>query len=70
MQRSKQCVWNVYPDLQFSIEGIQKGYLFREKWYVKGKELDLGTEPLLINICSVPHSPNPNTLSVLIFAGT
>ena len=29
-----------------SIEGIQKDYLFREKWYVKqGKGLDLGAGP-------------------------
>ena len=23
----------------------KKGYLFREKWYIKGKGLDLGVEP-------------------------
>ena len=34
-----------------SIEGIQKGYLFCQKWYIKGKGLDLGEEPLRINLC-------------------
>ena len=30
------------------IEGVRKGYLFREK---KGKGLDLGAKPLPIKIC-------------------
>ena len=30
----------------FNRSGIRKGYLFREKWYIKAKELDLG-----IKIC-------------------
>ena len=41
-----------------SIEGIQKEYLFREKWYIKRKGFDLGVEPPRINTCSV-HSPSP-----------
>ena len=30
-----------------SIEGVQKGYLFCQKWYIKGERiaLDLGVEP-------------------------
>ena len=27
------------------MEGTQKGYLFYQKWYKKGKGLDLGAEP-------------------------
>ena len=33
------------PFVNNNIEGIRKGYLFREKWYVKGKGLDLGGPP-------------------------
>ena len=51
MQGSKQGMRKEY---HLSIEGIQKGYLFREKWYIKGKGLDLGAEPPCINICRVP----------------
>ena len=29
----------------------RRGYHFREKWYIKGKGLDLGVEPPRINIC-------------------
>ena len=32
-QSSKQGMWKGY---HFSIEGIRNGYLFREKWYIKG----------------------------------
>ena len=35
------------------MEGIQKGYLFCQKWYVKGKESDLGAEPSRIKFCLV-----------------
>ena len=35
----------------------RKGYLFREKWYIKGKRLDLGVEPPGINICWVTPPP-------------
>ena len=41
------------------IKSIQKGYLFREKWYIKGKGLDLGAKPPRKNICWVPLSPAP-----------
>ena len=51
MQSSQQGMWKGYHLL---IEGIRKGYLFREKWYIKGgKGLDLGAEPPCINISSV-----------------
>ena len=36
MQSSKQCMCKGYY-LSLSLEGIRKGYLFREKWYIKGK---------------------------------
>ena len=39
-----------------SIEGIRKGYLFREKWYIKGYK---GVPPR-INICSVPPPGKPS----------
>ena len=29
----------------------RKGYPCREKWYIKGKGLDLGVDPPRINIC-------------------
>ena len=32
-------------------EGIWKGCLLHEKWYIKGNGLDLGAEPPHINIC-------------------
>ena len=51
MQSSKQGMWKGY---HLSIKGIQKGYLFREKWYIKGKGLDLGAKPPRKNICWVP----------------
>ena len=35
MQSSKQGMWKGY---HLSIEGIRKGYLFREKWNIKGSE--------------------------------
>ena len=56
MESSKQGMWKGY---HLSIEdGIRKGYLFREKWYIKGKGLDFATEPLRIKICWVPpHTP-------------
>ena len=54
MQSSKQGMWKGY---HLSIEGIQKGYLFHEKWYIKGKGLDLGAEPPHPNICWVLPSP-------------
>ena len=41
LQSSKRSMWKGY---HLSIEGIRKGYLFRQKWYVKGKGLDLGAE--------------------------
>ena len=31
--------------VQFSMEGIRKWYLFCQKWYIKGKDLELGAEP-------------------------
>ena len=34
MQSSKQVMCKGY---YLSIEGVRKGYLFREKWYIKGK---------------------------------
>ena len=42
MQSSKQGMLKGY---HLSVEGIRKGYLFREKWYIKGKGLDLGAAP-------------------------
>ena len=44
-----------------SIEGIRKGYLFREKWYIKRKGFDLEVEPPRINTCSV-HPPGSKVL--------
>ena len=38
-----------------SIEGIQKEYLFREKWYIKGFGADLGEEPPHTNIPLPPR---------------
>ena len=35
MQSSKRGIWKGY---HLSIEGIRKGYLFREKWNIKGSE--------------------------------
>ena len=38
-----------------NIEGIRKGYLFREKSYItevgKGKGLDLGVQPPSVKLC-------------------
>ena len=50
MQSSKQGMKKGY---HLSIEGIQKEYLFREKWYIKdkGKGLNLTVEPPSISIC-------------------
>ena len=31
-------------------EGMRKDFLLHEKWYIKGKGLDLGAEPPHINI--------------------
>ena len=58
MQSSKQGMWKGY---HLSIEGVRKGYLFREK---KGKGLDLGAKPLPIKICWVPPPPPPQQLAV------
>ena len=33
------------------IESMPKGYLFREKWYIKDKGSDLEAEPPRIKIC-------------------
>ena len=38
-------------------EGMWKGFLLHEKWYIKGKGLDLGAEPPHININWVAPSP-------------
>ena len=53
MQTSKQGMWKGH---HFSIEGIRKRYLFREKknGIKNGKWLDLGAESPRINICWVP----------------
>ena len=40
--------------LVLSKEGLHKGDLFREKWFIKYKGVDLGAEPSCINICYVP----------------
>ena len=48
MQSSKQGMRKGY---HLSLKGVQKGYLFREKWYIEGKGLDLGAEPPRKNIC-------------------
>ena len=65
MQGSKQGLWKEY---HLSIEGIRKGDLFREKWYIKGKGLDLGAEPPCINILlSTPRDlPAVPTVKILI----
>jgi len=55
MQSSKQGMWKGY---HLSIEGIRKGYLFREKWYLKkGKALDLGAGPPHTKMLSTPPPP-------------
>ena len=38
------------------MEGTQKGYLFCQKWYIKGKGSDLGAEPSRIKFVLVPPS--------------
>ena len=63
IQRSKQGTWNGYC---LPIEGIRKGYLFREKLRAKG--LDLGTEPPRINIWWVPP-PFSHSAEYLPFNG-
>ena len=55
MPSSKQGMWKGY---HLSIEGIRRGYLFREKWYIKGKGMDRVVEPPRINICWVPPGYN------------
>ena len=49
MQSSKQGIWKEY---HLSVEGMRKGYLFREKWYVK---IVSGWISGRINICSVEN---------------
>ena len=64
MESSKQGMWKGH---HLSIEdGTRKGYLFREKWYIKGKGLDFGTEPLRKKICWVPPPP-PTPREVQLF---
>ena len=48
--------------VQFSMEGIRKGYLFCEKWYIKGKDLELGAEPPRIK-----HYPLSSLRSPIFF---
>ena len=55
MQTSKQSLWKGY---HLSIGGIRKGYLFREKWYIKRKGFDFEVEPPRINTCSVHPPPS------------
>ena len=38
----------------FLMEGIWKGYPFCQKWYIKGKQLDLWSEPPCIKLCWLP----------------
>ena len=52
MQSRKQGKWKGH---HLSIEGIWKGYLFRENGTSKGNGLDLGAEPPRINVCWVPR---------------
>ena len=34
----------------FLIRGIQKEYVFCQKWYIKGKGLDFGVEPPVLKL--------------------
>ena len=59
MQTSKQSLWKGY---HLSIGCIRKGYLFREKWYIKCKGFDLEVEPPCIHLYTLvqyTHSPPP-----------
>lgn len=51
------------------MEGTQKGYLFCQKWYIKGKGSDLGAEPSRIKFVLVPPPPFPpqETIIKLMF---
>ena len=41
--------------VQYSKQGMWKGYIFWQKWYIKaGKGLDLGAEPPRLTFCSFP----------------
>ena len=63
MQSSKQGMWKGYW-YHLTIEGVRKGYLFRE---IKGKGLDLGAKPLPIKICWVPALPPPPPKQLAVF---
>ena len=41
----------------WSIEGIRKGYLTGQKCWIKGKGLNFGTLPPLMELCWVPPAP-------------
>ena len=57
MQSSKQGMWKEY---HLSIEGIQKGYLFRDKWYIKGSGVGpRGGAPQNKHLSFVEYSPPP-----------
>ena len=59
MQNSNKGMWKGY---HFSIEGIQKGYLFRKKQYIQGWRVGHRAKPPCINIFWVPLHPG-GTLS-------
>ena len=40
-----------------SVEGIRKGHLFSQKWYINGKELGLISEPPLIKLSTPLFGP-------------
>ena len=60
MQRSKLVMWKGY---HLSLEGIRKGYLFYQKWHIKGKGLDLGAEPPGIKLCCAYPLPREGTFT-------
>ena len=47
----------------WSMEGIQKGYFAGQKCWLKGKGLNFGTLPPVIELCRVPPHPTPECRS-------
>ena len=47
--------------VRFSVEGIQKGYLFCQSGIQKDKGLTIGAELPRIELCSEPATPTPDT---------
>ena len=54
IKSSKLGLWKGY---HLSIEGIRKGFLFYQKWYIKGKGLELVVESTRLNFFEYPRAP-------------